>query len=199
MVPSSKISGVLLAAGESKRMGRCKVLLPFGGSTVIEKVSDTMLSSRLDEVIVVVGRDAEEATAKLRGRPVKIALNPAYREGMSTSIVRGLSLTDPQAKAVLFALADQPLIKSRIINQMISAFMLNNKGIALPVYQGRRGHPVIFSSAYRPELLELKGDVGAREVVAAHPEDVLEVPVDSAGVCADMDTEQEYRELNKST
>jgi len=173
-------------------MGKLKQLMPLGKSTIIEQAIDNLLSSAVDEVIVVVGHKAEEITKAISAKPVKIMFNPNYGEGMSTSIISGLILVDPRAQAVMLALGDQPLVDSQTINQLIAEFYKHDKGIAVPTYQGKRGHPVIFAIKYKPELLELKGDIGAREIIKRHPDDVLEVAVDSEGVISDIDTEDDY-------
>jgi molybdenum cofactor cytidylyltransferase len=186
------LSAVLLAAGESKRMGKLKQLMPLGKSTILEQAIDNLLSSAVNEVIVVVGHKAEEITKAISAKPVKIMLNPNYGEGMSTSIIAGLILVDPRAQAVMLALGDQPLVDSQTINCLIDEFHKSDKGIAVPTYKGKRGHPVIFAIKYKPELLELKGDIGAREIIKRHPQDVLEVAVDSEGVISDIDTRDDY-------
>jgi molybdenum cofactor cytidylyltransferase len=186
------LSVILLAAGKSQRMGKLKQLMPLGKSTIIEQAVDNLLSSAVNEVIVVVGHKAEEITKTIATKPVKIMLNPNYGEGMSTSIIAGLILVDPKAQAVMLALGDQPLVDSQTINRLIDEFHKSDKGIAVPTHKGRRGHPVIFAIKYKPELLELKGDIGGREIIKRHPQDVLEVAVDSEGVISDIDTEDDY-------
>jgi molybdenum cofactor cytidylyltransferase len=186
------LSAILLAAGRSERMGRLKQLMPFGESTILEQALDNLLGAKIDEVIVVVGHEAEEITKAIATKPVKIMFNPNYQEGMSASIIAGLILVDPKAEAVMLALGDQPLVDSQTINHLIDGFQKQDKGIALPTYKGKRGHPVILAIKYKAELLELKGDVGARELIKNHPQDVLEVAVDNEGVIADIDTEKDY-------
>jgi molybdenum cofactor cytidylyltransferase len=186
------VSAILLAAGESKRMGKPKLLLPIGGSTVLEKAIDNLLNSGVDEVIVVVGDRAQEMIERIGNRPVKVTINPAYGEGMSTSIVTGLNLVNDSARAVMLALADQPLIDSQTINKLIEAFIGHDKGIVIPAYEGRRGHPVIFSTKYKKELLGLGGDIGGRQIIKEHPDDVLELAVDSEGIDIDIDTVDDY-------
>jgi molybdenum cofactor cytidylyltransferase len=186
------LSAILLAAGRSERMGRLKQLMPFGESTILEQVLDNLLGAKIDEVIVVVGHQAEEITKAIATKPVKIMFNPNYEEGMSTSIIAGLILVDPNAEAVILALGDQPLVDSQTINRLIDEFQKQDKGIAVPTYKGKRGHPVIFAIKYKAELFELKGDIGAREVIKNHPDDLLEVAVDNEGVIADIDTEKDY-------
>jgi len=181
------LSSILLAAGESKRMGRFKQLMPWGQSTMIEQTLDNLLSSEVDEVIVVVGHKAEEVKKVLSDKSVRIVINPNYKQGMSTSVIAGLNQVDSQAKAVLLAFGDQPLIDYQTINTLIGVFRSNNKGIAIPTYQGSRGHPVIFDLKYRQKLQELKGDIGGRQIISNHSEDVLEVAVNCEGVCIDYD------------
>lgn len=187
------VSAILLAAGQAKRMGRPKLLLPFGDSTILEKSLDNLLKSGVTEVIVVVGNQAEKTIEKIGKRPVKTVLNPNYAMGMSTSIIKGLNAVSEKTEAIMLVLADQPLIESNILIKLLEAFFSHDRGIIVPVYQGRRGHPVIFDMKSKNELMGLKGDVGAREVVNRHPGDVLEVPVDAPGIHADIDTEADYR------
>jgi len=186
------VSAILLAAGESKRMGEPKLLLPFGSSTILEQAVDNLLNSRVDEVIVVLGDRAQEMIKRIANRPVKVAINPVYHEGMGTSIVSGLSLIDNKALAVMLVLADQPLIDSETINKLIEAFFSHDKGIVIPAYKGRRGHPIIFSTKYKEELLGLKGDTGGRQIIREYPDDILEVAVNSQSINIDIDTVNNY-------
>ena len=182
------IAAIVLAAGESKRMGQPKQLMPFGGSTILGQAIDNLLNSKVNETIVVLGHRAEEVKETIAAKPVRIAVNPDYQQGMSTSIIAGLDLIDKRARAVMLALGDQPFIDSQTINSLLAAFGAHDKSIAVPVYRGRRGHPVIFDIRYKSELLGLKGDTGGREIIKRHPDEVLEVPVDCEGVCNDIDT-----------
>lgn len=162
------LSAIILAAGESKRMGKPKQLMPLGKNTLLEQAIDNLLNSSVDETIVVLGHKAEEITKKIASKPVKIVINPDYQQGMSTSIVAGLIMVDPRSRAVMLALGDQPLVTSQTINQLIEAFIKHNKGIAVPTYRGRRGHPIIFDIKYKAELFKLKGDIGGREIIQNH-------------------------------
>jgi molybdenum cofactor cytidylyltransferase len=186
------LSAILLTAGESKRMGAPKQLMPWQQGTIVEKATDNLLCSDIDEVIVVLGYRAEEVRKCIASRPVKIVVNPDYKRGLSTSIIAGVNKVDSQSRAVMIALGDQPLINSRLINILIKKFLKSDKGIAVPAYQGKRGHPVIFSLKYREQLLNLRGDVGARQIIIDHPGDTLEVPVNCESVCTDIDTMDDY-------
>lgn len=187
------LSAIILAAGESKRMGKPKQLMPLGKSTLLEQAIDNLLNSSVDETIVVLGHKAEEITKKIANKPVKIVINPDYQQGMSTSIVAGLIMVAPRSQAVMLALGDQPLVTSQTINHLIEAFNKNRKGIAVPTYRGRRGHPIIFDIKYKAELFKLKGDIGGREIIQNHPKDVFMVAVDSESVISDIDTQEDYK------
>jgi len=189
------ISAILLAAGEANRMGQPKQLMPFGQSTILERTIDNLLNSAVSETIVVLGYREEEIRKTIAGKPVKIAINPDYQQGMSTSIIAGLKQVDKRARAVLIALGDQPFVDSQTITSLVEAFIANSRGIIIPVYQGRRGNPVIFAIKYKGELLHLKGDVGGREIIKRHPDDVLEVAVNCEGVLLDIDTAENYTSM----
>lgn len=179
-------------------MGRAKQLLPFGRSSVIEQVVSNALESNLRETIVVLGHQAKRIAARLKKWPVRTVLNPDYREGMSSSIKCGLSQVAEGTEALMILLGDQPLVSREIINRLLIEFDKHQRGIVVPVYQGRRGHPVIFSIKYKPELLRLEGDQGARQIIQSHPEDVLEVAFDTADILTDIDDEADYRSLLKN-
>jgi len=191
------ISAILLAAGESNRMGQPKQLMPFDQSTIVERTIDSLLNSAVSETIVVLGYREEEIRKTISDKPVKIAINPDYQQGMSASIMAGLKQVDKRARAVLIALGDQPFVDSQTITSLVEAFIANNKGIIIPVYQGRRGNPVIFAIRYKDELFNLKGDVGGREIIKRHPDDALEVAVNCEGVLLDMDTMESYTSMIK--
>ena len=182
------VSAILLAAGEAKRMGKLKQLMPLGNSTIVEQTIDNLLSSKVHEVIVVVGYRAEEVIRRIATKPIKIAVNPIYQQGMGTSIITGLSQVDSRAQAIILVLGDQPFVDSQTINRLMDEFDTHDKGIVIPVHQGRRGHPIIFSLKYRAQLSELKGDIGGREIIREYPDDILEVTVDCEGINIDIDT-----------
>jgi molybdenum cofactor cytidylyltransferase len=187
------ISAILLGAGESKRMGVDKLLLPWGRKTVLEHCVKTLLRSEVQELVVVFGIRNKRVKNLFQGRKVKVIINPYSNRGMSTSIQRGLQAIHPGCHGVLIALGDQPHLKTRTINVLIHAFEERERGIIVPCFQGKRGHPVIFHRRYKKELLHLKGDVGGRSIIERHPEDVRLVPVKSIGVVKDVDTWQDYK------
>ncbi len=187
------ISAVILAAGEAKRMGQSKLLLNWRESTIFEQTLDNYLASAVNEVNVVLGHQAAEIEKLIGDRTVTIAINPAYTKGMSTSINIGINVMSPRTQGIMLALADQPSVTSQTIDRLIQAFEQHKKGIVLPTYQGQRGNPVIFDIKYRDELLTLKGDIGGREIVHRHYDDVQEVSVDNRGILIDIDTPEDYK------
>ncbi len=191
------VSAIILAAGEAKRMGTLKQLLPLSQTTIIEKTIENVVASGVDETIIVLGYEAEKIVPKINSAPVKIMINSRYQDGMSTSIITGLIAVEAEANAIMLFLADQPFINSQLINRLLEEFKYHNKGIIIPSYRGKRGHPVIISLKYKAELLSLKGDIGAREIISRHPEDVHEVEVDAPGVTMDIDTQEEYKSIQK--
>ena len=186
------IVAIILAAGESRRMGKLKQLMPLAKVTILERTIDNFLNSNVHKVIVVVGNEAARVTDVIASRPVIVTLNPYYRQGMSTSIAVGLNSVSDEIQGIMLALADQPFVDSQTINYLLESFSTNEKGIVIPTYQGQRGHPVIFAIKYKEKLLELKGDVGGRNIVKDHPEDIIEVAVKCRGICIDIDTMGNY-------
>ena len=190
------ISVIILAAGYSRRMGQPKQLLTLGKSTILQQTVKKYLDSHAGEIIVVVGYQEQRVRQLLEGHSLKIVFNADYPSGMASSIATGIREMDKKSQGIMIALGDLPLVSTQTINELISAFLSGNKGIVLPTYQGMSGHPVIFSIAYRQELLKLRGDKGARKVIDDHREDVLEVPVDDEGILADIDTKEQYDRIS---
>ncbi len=187
------IWAIILAAGESKRMGEPKMLLPFGGKTIIEAVAESVVSSEVDGSLVVVGAEKERIEETIRDYGIKSVFNPDFQSGMLSSVQCGFKAVPEGTRAVLVVLGDQPRISSGIINQLIQASKKTGKGIVLPVYEGERGHPVIIDMKYKEEVENLSPDVGLRGTVYSHPEDILEVKVDTASILMDIDDKTDYK------
>lgn len=191
------ISGILLAAGLSSRMGEPKQLLRFGESTIVETVVDSMLGAKFDEVIVVVGHCAAAIQEQLRTRPVRIVLNANYREGMLTSAQAGIRALE-RSEAFALMLVDQPLITTALINQVVNAYVQTDKGIALPSYNYKRGHPVVFHQRYAREILALDSESGGvRTLFKKYDNDIHYVPVDTDRVLRDIDYQEDYERALK--
>jgi len=193
------ISAIVLAAGESKRMGRPKQILAWQGKTLLRHVLELLINSDADEIILVLGHEAEAIRKSLTGLQIKVVINPDHKQGMASSLRQGLLAMDPRSEAFLVLLADQPGIGPDIINHMIREFQQANpkRGIVRPVYHGLRGHPVLIGVQYLQETLQLQGDVGARRILMDHPEDILEIDVDQDVVLKDIDTPEEYQKYTK--
>lgn len=186
---------MVLAAGESIRMGRSKQLLPFENKTILEAVIDHITQSNVDKTLVVLGSNRENIEEAIKDLPVKSVYNPRFKEGMLSSAQKGFVSLPEEAEAVLVFLGDQPRIPSSVIDQIIKAYQYSEKGIVLPVHDQRRGHPVLISTKYREEVAHLNPQIGLRELIQNHPEDILEVDLDSSSILEDIDTPEDYKNL----
>jgi molybdenum cofactor cytidylyltransferase len=177
-------------------MGRQKLLLPFVGKTVIAHIVDQLLASAIDKIYVVVGHEADRVTEQICDRSVSIVTNPNYELGMLSSVRCGLRTLSPDCEAALVALGDQPAITSQLVDKMIHSFTQTDKSILVPLYRGKRGHPVLVSTHYREEIITHYDDIGLRGLLHAHPDDIFELIVQTSSVLQDMDYPEDYlREL----
>jgi molybdenum cofactor cytidylyltransferase len=177
------LAAIILSAGASSRMGRPKALLPYREATFLEHWLQVTRHPRIGATRVILGAGAEEirTTAKLDASLV--VLNPSWEQGQLSSICAGIrSLAEIETDGILLCPVDHPLVTSGLIGDLIARFYENGKAIVLPTYKGRRGHPMIFSSALYGELLAAPADQGARAVVWAHAADLLEVLTEEEGV-----------------
>jgi molybdenum cofactor cytidylyltransferase len=190
------IVAVILSAGESSRMGRPKALLPVDGQTFIERIVGALARTRVGKIIVILGHDAETLKRRLEHLAVAILVNADYKSGQLSSLqtaVRRLQ-SDRECDGMLVHLVDHPYISSTLVDTMIERFYESNKLIVVPRYQGKRGHPVIFSRQLFAELLSAPLDQGAKAVVNAHRDETLEIETDDAGIAVDIDTPELYRQ-----
>ena len=178
-------------------MGAPKQLLPFGESTIVETVVDNMLGAKFDEVIVVVGHRAEEIQKQLGTRPIKTVFNLDYRDGMLTSAQTGIRTLET-SDAFALMLVDQPFITSALIDQVVDAYQQTEKGIALPSYNYKRGHPVIFDQKYASDILALTPESdGVRTLFKKYSDDIHYVTVDTDAVLRDIDYREDYERALK--
>ena len=193
------IWAIVLAAGESLRMGRPKLLLPYhGDKTIIETVVENVVSSRADRAAVVLGGSRRGIEEKIRRFAVKRVINRRYKEGMFSSVRSGLSSLPPSARAAVFILADQPDVPTSVIDLLIEAFRREKKGIVLPVYRGMRGHPLLIDLKYRREIDSLSPDSGLRGLLREHGDDILEVRVPSPAILKDIDGPKDYERARRT-
>ena len=189
------ISGLILAAGTSSRMGQPKQLLPFRGTILLDWVmAQAESASALNEVIVVLGRAADEIQPRLRSTRAKVIVNAVFTEGCSGSYKAGMATIDPRAEAVMVLLGDQPGVESAVIDQVAEDWRTKAGTIALTSYRGRRGHPMVFARELFDQLRQLSGDKAAWKILDAHPDWVHDVAVDYA-FPDDVDTRQDYEAL----
>jgi molybdenum cofactor cytidylyltransferase len=184
---------LILAAGESRRMGTAKLLLPLVGSTVIESVVQTVEGAGVSGVLVVLGAEPDRVREALRGHRVEYVLNSEFRRGMLSSVQSGLRALPPSASAALVCLGDQPRLSGAAVRAVIQAGETSSRGLVVPVFGGRRGHPLLVSLRYRDEVMGLDPAVGLRQILDRHPEDILEVEAPDATPLVDMDTPEDYR------
>jgi molybdenum cofactor cytidylyltransferase len=191
------IAAVILAAGQSSRMGQHKLLLPVLGKPLVLHVVDHAITAGFEEVLVVVGYRADALRPLLTNRPVRVIENPDYAQGQSTSVRAGIGALSPQVEAAMILLADQPLVKPAILQRLVQAWQATAKPIVAPFYNGQRGNPVLFARSLFAELLRVTGDQGGREILQRHPQEIAPVPIAEADAAQDLDTWQEYQALLK--
>jgi molybdenum cofactor cytidylyltransferase len=190
---------IILAGGESKRMNAPKMLLPFHGKTIIEKVIENVGSSEVKNIIVVLGAFKEEIHEVVKKLPVSCCYNENYRDGMLSSVLCGLRNLPENCNPVLIFQGDQPMIGKSVIDAVIRAYGNSQRGIVMPVFGNKRGHPLLIDIKYREEIGNLNPEEGLRSLAAKFNTDVLEVELNNPEILTDIDTHEDYiRELNKS-
>ncbi|MCR6544549.1 molybdenum cofactor cytidylyltransferase [Dehalobacterium formicoaceticum] len=189
-----KIKAMILAAGFSSRMKTNKMLLPLGEMTIIENTLQGFLQSEVDGVAVVLGHDKEKIARVLTPYPVQFIENPRFSQGMSTSVQAGIEQLqgDQDLDGVMITPGDMPFIQAKTVDGIIKIFREFAYPIIIPLYQGRRGHPVFFAKELMPQLLAVSGDMGARGVIRSNPEKCFFLEVDDPGILIDMDAPEEY-------
>lgn len=189
------IGAIVLAAGSSSRMGRPKALLPVEGTTFLGHVLATLRAAGVSPVRVVLGQQAEEIRAAVTLRPDVVVINPTPQAGMLSSVRHGVRALPEEVDGFLLWPVDHPTVLPDTIRRLVAAFRAGGAPIVVPVHAGRRGHPVLFASRIKDELLAAPDAVGARAVVAAHEDAVRAVEVHDPGVVADVDTPEAYARI----
>ncbi|MDE0029585.1 MAG: nucleotidyltransferase family protein [Deltaproteobacteria bacterium] len=194
------IVAVVLSAGASSRMGRPKALLPLDGVPFIERIVRALERTEVDRTLVVLGHNAEAMREAIAYLGVDTVVNPDYARGQLSSLHTAIRALDGEpVEAILVHLVDHPFIESRLVDRMIERFRAEEKLIVVPRFNGRRGHPVLFSGKLFPEFLAASLDTGAKPVVRGHPDETLELDTEEAGILVDIDTPEEYRKHVKDT
>jgi molybdenum cofactor cytidylyltransferase len=185
-----RIAAIVLAAGRSTRMGGPnKLLADVGGRPLVRIATEEALASRAQPVVVVTGHQREQVEAALKGLPVILAHNPDFAQGLSTSLKAGLAALPAGADGAIVCLGDMPQVDAGLIDRLVAAFE-PEKGalVVVPTIAGKRGNPVVWSRRFFADLSRLDGDVGARHLIGAYPEAVVEVPVTGRAAFVDVDT-----------
>jgi molybdenum cofactor cytidylyltransferase len=192
-----KVAAIVLAAGRSTRMGRNKLMADLEGAPLLLRIVDAALASRARPVVVVTGHEAERVRAALGQRGVSIVHNPDYEKGLSTSVRCGLEALPAEADAALVCLGDMPRVGAPLLDRLIQAFNpVEGRAVCVPTWRGKRGNPVLWGRQFFSEMAALTGDVGAKHLMAEHPELVVEVPAEDDGVLADVDTPEALAALS---
>lgn len=189
------ISGIVLAAGTSSRLGQPKQLMELGGRPILQHVLDAASAAGLDELVVVLGHRAEDVAAALTlPANARTVVNPDYATGQASSMRTGLTAASPSSEATLLLLGDQPAMRPADIRAVVAAYRSGAGPVVQSSYRGTPGHPVLFDRSVWPDLLAVEGDRGARDVIKAHPDWVTRVDLD-ADLPPDLDTMEDYRRM----
>ena len=201
IVDQKATAGIILAAGASTRFGRPKQLLRLKDRCLIEWVLDAAIESELSTIVLVLGyahqKIRQVLAEKLQHARLQIEVNRHYQEGQSLSLQIGLSRVMNTFPAVMFLLADQPLVDAATINCLLDKFWFAGKDICVPTYHGKKGTPSIFSQKFYKLIMEIKGDTGARQIIKTYPERVLEIEIKNSLFFLDVDTPEDFENINK--
>jgi molybdenum cofactor cytidylyltransferase len=199
MSSKAQTAGIILAAGSSVRFGHPKQLIKLRGKYLVEWVADAALNSRLQTVVLVLGHAHQEIINALgtKGQHPKleVVVNHRYHVGQSTSLRIGLSRVRQDFAAVMYLLADQPMITSDTIDYLLDQFNGSDKDICVPVFEGQRGNPAIFRRSVYDEIMMIEGDIGAREIINKNAERVLYAKIKDPLCFFDIDTPEDLENL----
>jgi molybdenum cofactor cytidylyltransferase len=189
------VSGLVLAAGGSTRLGQPKQLLPLGSTTLLGRViSEVKAASGIDEVVVVIGGAATEVRRRVDFGGARVVENPEFGQGCASSYRMGIAALDTRAEAVSVLLGDQPGVGPQVIDAVVDEWRRMRDRIVLAAYRGREGHPLVFARALFGRLIALRGDKAAWKIVDAHRDQVRLVPIDRP-LPSDVNTWQQYEAL----
>jgi molybdenum cofactor cytidylyltransferase len=191
------ISAIILAAGQSRRMGRPKMLLPWGTRTVIEQVITTFLAAGIENIVVVTGGTRELVEKVIEPYPVQTAYNTDYAAGeMLSSLQLGLQALSNRAQATLIGLGDQPQVQERTVRLVCEAYRESQSRLVVPSFQMRRGHPWLVARPLWQELLALQPPESPRSFLNSHAAEIHYVDVETASILTDLDTPEDYQKTH---
>lgn len=190
------IAGLVLAAGESSRMGTDKALLEYRGRAFVETIVETIRDAGVDRIVVVLGRHAEEIRRAARLDSVEVVVNRDYKRGQTSSLQAGLQALDsPQPEAIVLCLVDHPAVSANSVRKLIATFRETSAPVVIPTYQKQRGHPVLIGRTLFQELKRLSPEEGANTVLRKYRDATQFVEVADRGILLDVDDPETYRAL----
>lgn len=193
------IAGLILAAGESSRMGQDKALLTYRGRTFLETIISILREADVSRVAVVLGHHAEEIQRGVKLEDVEVVVNPEYHRGQTSSLQAGLrALESADLEAVVLCLVDHPLISADTVRALVASFRRSGAPVVIPTFQNQRGHPVLIARALFDEVLRLSPDEGANTVIRKYRDATQLVEVNDSGILLDVDDSEAYRRLSES-
>lgn len=193
------ISLIVLAAGESRRFGRNKLLMPILGVPMIRRIVKGALDSVVDEVVVVLGFEAEIVMRAIDDLPCRIVVNERYSMGMSLSVKVGFRAVSSNTDAVIILPGDYPLVDSDVIDVVVETYRKTNAPIVIASYMGRRGHPLLLSRALFSELMEINEEtMGLKSILSRHEEEIVLAETGKIGVLMDVDVPEDINCILKS-
>jgi molybdenum cofactor cytidylyltransferase len=189
------ITPIILAAGDSRRMGHPKALLPIGNNTFLNHILEILEEVGLPDPVIVLGRAAELIRPTVQNRAVEIKINPDPSRGQLSSIQIGISSLEPDAQACMIWPVDQPAVSAELVRQLVCLFSRSECLIAYPKHAEKRGHPAIFHRSLFPEFLESALHEGPQKILLRHLQATAELPTHEAGSIRDIDTPLDYEAL----
>jgi len=190
------ISAIVLAAGQSKRMGRPKMVLPWGDTTVINQVVSTLIQAKLTEIIVITGGNHEEIEGELSGQPVNCVYNADFDQGeMLSSVQLGLKSLNAESEAALIVLGDQPQIEAHVVDAILHTYKFKHEKIIIPSYMMHRGHPWLLDRALWQGVIDLSQPDSLRDFLNQNAEFIYYLVVDTVSVMHDIDTPTDYEQF----
>jgi molybdenum cofactor cytidylyltransferase len=191
------ISAIVLAAGQSKRMGQPKMILPWGDTTVIGNVIKTLMDARVKDISVVIGGHHQEVTQAILSLPVRIVYNPDFEKGeMISSIITGLKSLEKQTEAALIVLGDQPQIEPEVVEFIVDTYHQRGEKIIVPSYRMHRGHPWLLHRSFWNEIYNLGEGKNMRDYLYRREKEIFYLNVDTSSVIQDLDTPDDYGQFH---
>ncbi|MBC8015367.1 MAG: nucleotidyltransferase family protein [Sporomusaceae bacterium] len=193
------VTGVILAAGQGRRMGQPKQLLPLGGKPMVWHVAAAACQAALDQVVVITGSYHAEVKEVLEDLPLQVLYNENWAQGQATSVKKAVQSVRDEAGAILFLLADQPLVDIELINKLVGTYRETGTSIIMPRWHSQPGNPVLFDmKVWRSALLQLSGDEGARQIIKQQQQKAVHyIELSDGQAFFDVDTQSEYDKIQK--